>query len=178
MKNIVIDKSIKDIVDFKQTVGRGTRVNHSENPFAEKYWFTIIDHRDTAKNFSDPEFDGVPDVKTIETWAKGKVKKTTKKPKEILTAGTILTRPIPKTRPVATGFSVKTALKKHYILDSKGDKIYMDELEDHTKKIVRKLYPNKMQLWKLIREKPEKRVDFKKQLQKEGIDLKLLQKII
>ena len=45
--------------DFKQTIGRGTRLNLTEKPFQHKYWFTILDYRGSSELFFDPAFDGI-----------------------------------------------------------------------------------------------------------------------
>jgi type I restriction enzyme, R subunit len=55
-KLIVLDQSIKSMIEFKQTVGRGTRI-HEETG---KMWFTIMDFRKATELFSDPDFDGAP----------------------------------------------------------------------------------------------------------------------
>ncbi len=54
--NIVLFKPINSIVDFKQIIGRGTRVSEEH----DKYWFTIIDYVGATRLFYDPEFDGEP----------------------------------------------------------------------------------------------------------------------
>ena len=54
-KNIVIARPIGSIVEFKQIIGRGTRLDEPH-----KMWFTIIDYAGTTKHFYDPEFDGDP----------------------------------------------------------------------------------------------------------------------
>jgi type I restriction enzyme R subunit len=56
-KNIVIAKVINSMTDFKQTIGRGTRVRDDYG----KYFFTILDYTGSATRlFADPEFDGEP----------------------------------------------------------------------------------------------------------------------
>jgi len=55
-RNIVLFKPINSIVDFKQIIGRGTRVSEEYN----KFWFTIIDYVGATQLFYDPEFDGDP----------------------------------------------------------------------------------------------------------------------
>lgn len=56
-KNIVIFKTINSIVDFKQIIGRGTRVREDYG----KLYFNIIDFTGSAvTNFADPDFDGEP----------------------------------------------------------------------------------------------------------------------
>jgi type I restriction enzyme R subunit len=53
---IVLDRSIKSMTEFKQIIGRGTRINEEFG----KLYFTIIDFRQATALFADPEFDGDP----------------------------------------------------------------------------------------------------------------------
>ena len=55
-KLIVLDQSIKSITEFKQIVGRGTRINEAYG----KFYFTIIDFKRATELFADPDFDGEP----------------------------------------------------------------------------------------------------------------------
>lgn len=55
-KLIVIDKTINSMIEFKQIIGRGTRVEEDFN----KLFFTIIDFRRATNLFADPDFDGEP----------------------------------------------------------------------------------------------------------------------
>lgn len=56
-KNIVIFRLVNSMTEFKQIVGRGTRVREDK----EKLFFTILDYTGSAtRNFADPEFDGEP----------------------------------------------------------------------------------------------------------------------
>ena len=56
-KNVVIARVIKSMTEFKQIIGRGTRVRDDYG----KYYFTIIDYTGSATRlFADPEFDGEP----------------------------------------------------------------------------------------------------------------------
>jgi type I site-specific restriction endonuclease len=61
-RNIVLFKPINSIVDFKQIIGRGTRVSEEH----EKYWFTIIDYVGATQLFYDPEFDGEPVITALD----------------------------------------------------------------------------------------------------------------
>jgi len=54
-KLIVLDKPIESMTEFKQIIGRGTRVREDKG----KMWFTIMDFRGVTKLFADPAFDGV-----------------------------------------------------------------------------------------------------------------------
>src|SRR5258707_10500550 len=62
-KNTVIFKPINSMTDFKQIIGRGTRVREDLG----KLWFTIIDYTGATNLFYDPAFDGEPVKRTRET---------------------------------------------------------------------------------------------------------------
>jgi type I restriction enzyme, R subunit len=55
-KLIVLDQHIKSMTEFKQIIGRGTRINEDY----DKYWFTIMDFKKATELFADPAFDGSP----------------------------------------------------------------------------------------------------------------------
>lgn len=54
VRNIVLLRPVNSMIEFKQIVGRGTRM------FDGKEFFTIYDFVDAYKHFSDPEWDGEP----------------------------------------------------------------------------------------------------------------------
>jgi len=54
IRNIVLMRPVNQIIEFKQIVGRGTRL------FEGKEFFTIYDFVDAYQRFSDPEWDGEP----------------------------------------------------------------------------------------------------------------------
>lgn len=60
IRNIVFMRPIKTMIEFKQIVGRGTRL------FDGKEYFTILDFVDAYRHFSDPEWDGEPIDETTE----------------------------------------------------------------------------------------------------------------
>ena len=55
-KLVVLDQHIKSMTEFKQIIGRGTRINEEYG----KYWFTIMDFKKATELFADPAFDGEP----------------------------------------------------------------------------------------------------------------------
>ncbi|WDK03229.1 EcoAI/FtnUII family type I restriction enzme subunit R [Xanthomonas campestris] len=57
-KLIVLDQHIRSMTEFKQIIGRGTRINEDYG----KYWFTIMDFKKATELFADPSFDGDPEV--------------------------------------------------------------------------------------------------------------------
>ncbi len=54
IRNIILMRPVNQIIEFKQIVGRGTRL------FEGKEFFTIYDFVDAYQQFSDPEWDGEP----------------------------------------------------------------------------------------------------------------------
>lgn len=57
-KVIVLDSNIASMTEFKQIIGRGTRVREDYG----KMYFTIMDFRNVTELFADPDFDGDPVV--------------------------------------------------------------------------------------------------------------------
>ena len=55
-KLIVLDNNIESMTEFKQIIGRGTRIKEEYN----KMFFTILDFRNNTIKFEDPDFDGTP----------------------------------------------------------------------------------------------------------------------
>lgn len=60
-QNVVLARPINSIVEFKQIIGRGTRLHEPE-----KRWFTIIDYAGATNLFFDSEFDGDPELVEVE----------------------------------------------------------------------------------------------------------------
>lgn len=54
VKYIILDSNIRSVAEFKQIIGRGTRVREDLG----KMYFTIFDFRDVTRLFHDPDFDG------------------------------------------------------------------------------------------------------------------------
>lgn len=57
-KLIVLDSNINSMTEFKQIIGRGTRIKEEYG----KQYFTIMDFRGVTRLFADPDFDGDPVV--------------------------------------------------------------------------------------------------------------------
>ena len=53
---IVLDRDVGSMTEFKQIVGRGTRIHED----TRKFYFTLIDFRGATNHFADPAFDGEP----------------------------------------------------------------------------------------------------------------------
>ena len=54
IRNIVLMRPVNNMIEFKQIIGRGTRL------FEDKFYFTVVDFVGASANFSDPEWDGDP----------------------------------------------------------------------------------------------------------------------
>ncbi|PMS29891.1 type I restriction enzyme R subunit [Trinickia symbiotica] len=57
-KLVVLDRTIRSMTEFKQIIGRGTRIDEEYG----KLWFTILDFKKATELFADPAFDGDPVV--------------------------------------------------------------------------------------------------------------------
>ena len=55
-KVVVLDRTVNSMTEFKQIIGRGTRVRED----CDKLYFTIMDFRKNYIKFADPDFDGEP----------------------------------------------------------------------------------------------------------------------
>lgn len=57
-KLVVLDRTINSMTEFKQIIGRGTRIDDEYG----KLWFSILDFKKATELFADPAFDGEPVV--------------------------------------------------------------------------------------------------------------------
>jgi type I restriction enzyme, R subunit len=80
IRNIVLMRPINSMIEFKQIVGRGTRL------FDGKEYFTILDFVDAYKHFSDPEWDGEP----IDETTNKESKEAKSKEKKVNTGETVI----------------------------------------------------------------------------------------
>jgi type I restriction enzyme R subunit len=147
-RNVVLVRLVNSMVEFKQIIGRGTRVRDDYG----KLWFNILDYTGTAtRNFADPAFDGDPAFATQEEIDEyGKVKET-----EVITpeepeyepaqADGFLSEPStlnpqPSTRKYYfDGGQVEIAAHLVYELDSDGKQLRVIKLTDYTAEKVRTL---------------------------------------
>jgi len=60
IRNIILMRPIKQMIEFKQIIGRGTRL------FDGKEYFTIYDFVDAHSHFADPEWDGEPEEPPVD----------------------------------------------------------------------------------------------------------------
>ena len=133
---IVLDKHINSMTEFKQIIGRGTRINEDYN----KFFFTIMDFKRATALFADPAFDGDP-VQIYEP----RTNDPAVPPDPDDLRGT-LSDPAPPTDPTpgavkyyVDDVEVTIASERVQYLDANG-KLITESLKDYTRKTVRQAY--------------------------------------
>ena len=141
---IVLDRRIASMTEFKQIIGRGTRINEDYN----KLFFTIMDFKRATALFADPDFDGDP-VQIYEP-NEGEAIVPPDEPAEggeeeppggtIVDAlggeETLVTRPI---KYYVNNVEVRVATERVQYLDEYG-KLITESLKDYSRKTVRQSY--------------------------------------
>lgn len=149
-KLIVLDSNIRSMTEFKQIIGRGTRIRED----FEKFFFTIMDFRDVTDKFADKDFDGPPiqiyepkegdpvappDVQEGDTIDNGEIEGG--KPIEtVIEKGGVLTDfPDKPKRIVVKGVEVKIINERVQYIDGNG-KLITESLRDYTRKNISQEY--------------------------------------
>ena len=128
VKYIVLDSNIRSMTEFKQIIGRGTRVREDLG----KLYFTIFDFRDVTRLFHDPDFDGP--IEQQDDFQPNKPGPGPDEPPKV--------PPQPsdkKTKYLLGGTKVSVAQKHIQYLDKDGNLI-TESLIDYTKRNVRNQY--------------------------------------
>lgn len=149
VKLVVLDAPMNSMTEFKQIIGRGTRVAEQYG----KYYLTIMDFRNVTRLFADPEFDGDPvesyekngndplDIaEAIEAETKSEAELTANDPRsEVLIDGTEA-NPKPKKIYIKEGVSFDPIQKVVQYIDPKTGKLITASLEDFSKQAITGLY--------------------------------------
>lgn len=160
---IVLDKNINSMTQFKQIIGRGTRVREDQG----KLSFTIMDFRGVARLFSDPDWDGP--VEQVEGYDP-----TKDKPKKKGPVG-----PGPDTVPMpyvdAEGAKVHLIHETVSVYDNNGKLLRQENIIDYTRRNIRGNYAD---LSSFVRKwsQTEKKEAIRQELKSHGIDLDQLKK--
>lgn len=128
VKYIVLDSNIRSMTEFKQIIGRGTRVREDLG----KLYFTIFDFRDVTRLFHGPDFDGP--IEQQDDFQPNKPGPGPDGPPKV--------PPLPsdkKTKYLLGGTKVSVAQKHIQYLDKDGNLI-TESLIDYTKRNVRNQY--------------------------------------
>ena len=155
---IVIYRTITSMTEFKQIIGRGTRIVEDR-----KYYFDILDFRGATQMFFDPAFDGDPEPPT----RPGKDKKKKKQKASVN----------PARKPIITGDGQEILIdhETKMVLDKEGKPLttsYIDYSCNHLHCIFSSL-DDFLQKWNAA-ERKQTIVDL---IEKEGIDLTELRKL-
>jgi type I restriction enzyme R subunit len=177
-RNVVLVRLVNSMVEFKQIIGRGTRVRDDYG----KLWFNILDYTGTAtRNFADPAFDGDPAFATQEEIDEhGKVKETEvitpeepedeggeiKEPPEVVIVDG---PPTDRRKYYFDGGQVEIAAELAYELDSNGKQLRVVKLTDYTAEKVRTLCASPDELRARWADAGQ-RADVIQQLAERGID--------
>jgi len=141
---IVLDKRINSMTEFKQIIGRGTRINEDYN----KFFFTIMDFKRATALFADPAFDGDP-VQIYEPGPGEPPVPPDELPGTEDETGEVIYEPAEPIEPPVTGepprkyyvddVEVRVATERVQYLDEQG-KLITESLKDYTRNTVRKAY--------------------------------------
>lgn len=150
-KLIVLDSNIQSMIEFKQIIGRGTRIREDYG----KSYFTIMDFRQVTNLFADPDFDGEP-IQCEEFTADEKIILPETTPVE-RTYGSVQEQvfllkesPDKPRKYYVKDVEVRVLNERVQILDKDG-KLITESLNDYTKNTVNtefKSMDNFLQKWK------------------------------
>lgn len=138
VKLIVLDQRINSMTEFKQIVGRGTRIREKDG----KTHFTIMDFRNITRLFADPDWDGP--IEVDESYSKQKPKPYP----EYKDDPTIIHEPDPKLRPNPKpivdkdGCRVEVINKVVSVYDANGKLLRTESITDYTRKNINDTYVN------------------------------------
>jgi type I restriction enzyme R subunit len=178
-KNIVLARVVGAMTDFKQIIGRGTRVRDDYG----KLYFNILDYTGSATRlFADPDFDGEPALITEEQInEEGNIIPTTYEIIEDQSVAAETEESFPIDRPIGDdsegqrrkyyfdGGQVEIAAHIVYELDPDGTQLSVVKFTDYAADKIRTLYPSAANL-KAQWANPEKRSEIIEKLAERGID--------
>jgi len=179
VKLIVLDELINSMTEFKQIIGRGTRLRYDEG----KTHFTIMDFRRVSRLFADPEWDG--EIEQDEDFGK-----VPPQPENTDDGGDspssnddddgddiIVDPPMQNQKPIIGkgGVNVKVLQRVVSIYDTDGKLLKQESIEDYTKESILGTYQtleNFIQTWN----EEQKKEVIRNMLKDLGIDLELIKK--
>ena len=165
VKLIALDQRINSMTEFKQIVGRGTRIREKEG----KTHFTIMDFRNITRLFADPDWDGPLEVD------KGYLPDRAKPyelPKEKPDDGGTK---VQEERPIVDrdGCEVRIINKVVSVYDSNGKLLRTESITDYTRKNINDTYANLddfINHWNEV----ERKAEITELMREGGIDLQAL----
>jgi len=179
-KNIVIMRVINSMTEFKQIIGRGTRVRDDYG----KLFFNILDYTGSATRlFADPDFDGDPiSADVIKIDENGRVEDKVVEQPEAVETGTGVQEeitydaaPSDRRKFYFDGGNVEIAAHLVYELDPDGKQLRVVKFTDYTGEKVRMIWRNAAELRDQWAD-PQQRRDIIERLAERGIDFDELAK--
>ena len=122
---IVIDKEIGSMTEFKQIIGRGTRLRTDKG----KWHLEILDFRNATAKFKDPKFDGDPEPPQGKS---GKPYTMPEKPSSVVSE--------PHVKYLVEGEKIAITTEIVSILGEDGKTMRTESITDFTRKQIRKRY--------------------------------------
>lgn len=165
-KLIVLDEMIGSMTEFKQIIGRGTRLREKEG----KTHFVVMDFRNVSRLFADPDWDG-PIEMDEDFNPKSRSGKNTKPP---VGPGPDPVEP-KQPKPIVNrdGCQVKIVYKTVSVYDANGKLLRQESIIDYTKENILGAYAsleNFIRKWSA----EEKKEKIRRLLREQGIDLETL----
>lgn len=184
-KLIVLDSNIGSMTEFKQIIGRGTRINEDFG----KHYFTIMDFRNVTALFADPEFDGDP-VRVKETLQNEDLSRAEEEagvePVIDELTGEVIPFPSPdiakegerqfRRKVIVNGVEV-TILNERVQYMGEDGKIITENLRDYTRRNVKKNYATLdafLNSWK----RADKKRAIVEELEKQGVIFNALRDVV
>ncbi len=168
-KLIVLDEMIGSMTEFKQIIGRGTRLREKEG----KTHFVVMDFRNVTRLFADPDWDGP--IEMDEGFTPGGKQADPKDTPDGDGKEDRETPPEPKQKPIVDkhGCKVQIIHKTVSVYDANGKLLRQESIVDYTKENIRGEYAsldNFIRQWSA----QEKKEQIRDLLHDRGIDLELL----
>ena len=163
-KLIVLDKTIGSMTEFKQIIGRGTRLREKEG----KTHFVVMDFRNVSRLFADPDWDGPIEMSEDFDPNHGQASNSRGKARTGDGADDSLQNPKPIVD--ANGCKVSIIHKTVSVYDANGKLLRQESIVDYTKENVRGEYAsldNFIRQWSA----QEKKEQIRDLLRARGIDL-------
>lgn len=165
-KLIVLDEMIGSMTEFKQIIGRGTRLREKEG----KTHFVVMDFRNVSRLFADPDWDGPIEMDEDFNPKSGSGKNT----KPPVGPGPDPVEP-KQPKPIVNrdGCQVKIVYKTVSVYDANGKLLRQESIIDYTKENILGAYAsleNFIRKWSA----EEKKEKIRRLLREQGIDLEAL----
>lgn len=169
VKLIVLDQRINSMTEFKQIIGRGTRIREKDG----KTHFTIMDFRNITRLFADPDWDGP--IEVDESYGKQKPKPYPEYKDDPIIFHEPDPKPRPNPKPIVDkdGCRVEVINKVVSVYDANGKLLRTESITDYTRKNINDTYVNLddfINHWNAA----EKKAEITDLMRESGIDLQAL----